>query len=132
MDGVVDATDRDTFVEEILGTVYGDANVDGVFNHDDLVDLFAASEYEDGVAGNSGWRTGDFNGDKEFDSQDIVFIFSRGGYTLIPALPGPESAHRSSIAAARANDSRKQADDPLPDDERDLKVHRQLREVFHD
>ena len=28
MDGVVDATDRDTFVEEILGTVYGDANVD--------------------------------------------------------------------------------------------------------
>ncbi|MBJ42538.1 MAG: hypothetical protein CMJ80_04485, partial [Planctomycetaceae bacterium] len=94
MDGVVDATDRDTFVEEILGTVYGDANIDGVFKHDDVVDLFAASEYEDGVAGNSGWRTGDFNGDKEFDSQDIVFIFSRGGYTLIPALPGPESAHR--------------------------------------
>ena len=121
----MDATDRETLVEQILGTVYGDANFDGIFNHDDLVGLFAASEYEDGIAGNSAWHTGDFNGDREFDSEDLVFIFSRGGYSLTPALPRPAPSRLSNLAAVLADESRKRADDPQPDDERDVEIHRE-------
>lgn len=77
-----------------LNTYIGDANLDGEFSSSDIVDLFAAGEYEDGVAQNSRWETGDFNGDAEFDSGDIVFSFAEGGYELGPrdaVVPEPAS-----------------------------------------
>ena len=33
----------------------------------DLIDIFQAGEYEDGVVSNSTWSTGDWNGNAEFD-----------------------------------------------------------------
>ncbi len=63
----------------------GDANRDGLFNSDDLVSLFIAGEYEDGITGNSTWDTGDFNHDKEFDSGDLVLALQCGKYeTVLP------------------------------------------------
>ena len=38
-------------IEGILGTTYGDANLDGVFNSQDLVAVFQVGEYEDDVLG---------------------------------------------------------------------------------
>ena len=58
--------------------------------------MFSAGEYEDGVAGNSTWGTGDWNADLEFGSGDLVAAFTDGGYEAGPrramtAVPEPSS-----------------------------------------
>jgi YD repeat-containing protein len=58
----------------------GDANRDARFDSADLVKVFQAGEYEDGVARNSMWDEGDWNGDLEFDSSDLVAAFQTGNY----------------------------------------------------
>jgi hypothetical protein len=60
----------------------GDANLDGLFNSSDLVAVFQAGQYEDGVIGNSNWSTGDWNCDQEFDTGDLVLAFQAGIYEL--------------------------------------------------
>ena len=55
-----------------------------------------AGEYEDGAAGNSGWATGDWNGDMDFDSSDFVAAFQGAGFEAGPraavaAVPEPSS-----------------------------------------
>jgi hypothetical protein len=37
--------------------------------------------HEDLLANNSSWEDGDWNGDGEFDSSDLVFAFANGSYT---------------------------------------------------
>ena len=98
-DGMVDAADVSDYVSrgDILNSYVGDANLDGEFNSGDLVDLFVAGEYEDGVPMNSTWSTGDFNGDGEFGSGDLVAAFVGGGYEAGPraataAVPEPAAA----------------------------------------
>ena len=66
---LTDPDARIDYVHNVLGTWIGDSNKDGEFNSGDLVQVFAAGEYEDSVAENSSWATGDWNGDKEFDSR---------------------------------------------------------------
>ena len=95
-DSLVDGDDRSTWVNELKGTYFGDANLDGEFNSGDLVEIFRIGHYEDEVAGNSSWSTGDWNGDQEFDSGDFVLAFSAGGYERGPrqeaaAVPEPNS-----------------------------------------
>lgn len=68
-------------VANVLNTVIGDVNMDGIFNSRDLVQIFAAGEYEDALTGNSSWRTGDWNCDGEFTSADFVEAFVAGSYT---------------------------------------------------
>jgi hypothetical protein len=91
-DGLVDFTDIKFFVEDpsTLNSYIGDANVDGEFNSSDLVQMFEAGEYEDGVAMNSTWNSGDFTGDGEFDSGDLVEALASGGFEL-----GPKAAVRA-------------------------------------
>jgi probable HAF family extracellular repeat protein len=93
-DGRVDAGDRAYWVHDLKHTYFGDANLDGVFGSGDLVDVFVAAQYEDGVFGNSTWSTGDWNGDLEFSSSDIVLAFQDAGYERGPraaaqAVPEP-------------------------------------------
>jgi hypothetical protein len=85
-DGKVDAMDRDELVLNLIGTVYGDANVNHVFNTGDLVRVFQAGQYEDNVANNSTWQTGDWDGNGEFDSADIVLAFQTGGFRPAAAV----------------------------------------------
>ena len=59
---------------------YGDANHDGVFNSRDLIAVFEAGEYEDGIAENSYWTEGDWNSDGDFDSSDLVVALAAGTY----------------------------------------------------
>jgi D-alanyl-D-alanine carboxypeptidase len=97
-DGVVDPLDLDHLVHEVLGTTFGDANLDGIFNSADLVEVFSAGEYEDGISGNSNWAEGDWNCDSEFDTSDLIAAFQDGGYT-----PGAQpAAARWSLAAVGA------------------------------
>jgi uncharacterized membrane protein len=96
VDGSVDSSDRQFWVHELAHTFFGDANLDGEFNSNDLVAVFEAGEYEDNLAANSGWRKGDWNGDAEFNSSDLVLAFQDSGYEQGPrgavnSVPEPAS-----------------------------------------
>ena len=89
-DSEITKSDRTVLIQDILNTYFGDSNLDGEFNSADLVNIFAAGEYEDAIEGNSTWSTGDWSGNGEFDSADLVLAFQDGGYEL-----GPREAVRS-------------------------------------
>ncbi|MCA9217985.1 MAG: hypothetical protein KDB27_33170 [Planctomycetales bacterium] len=87
-DGVVNQTDREIWVEQLANTYFGDSNFDGQFDTGDLVTVFSAAEYEDGIANNSTWAEGDWDGDGDFGSGDLVFVFKRNEYEI-----GPRATH---------------------------------------
>ena len=92
--GRVDGFDRLAWLTDIKQTVFGDADLDGVFDSNDMVQVFVAGEYEDGIPGNSTWAEGDFGGDGEFDSDDMVLAFQTGAYEKgksASAVPEPGS-----------------------------------------
>lgn len=69
----------------------GDANLDGRFDSGDLTTVFQAGEYEDGVESGSFWMTGDWDGDREFGTSDLLVAFQDGGYSAAAiAVPEPE------------------------------------------
>lgn len=91
--GIVDEADRTYWVRDIKRTDFGDANLDGLFNSADLVAVFKAGEYEDAIIGNSTWSDGDWNGDREFGSGDLVAAFTscfecRAGVATVPEPSG--------------------------------------------
>lgn len=89
----VDLEDRARWVHNVKRTTFGDANLDGLFDSRDLVNVFAAGQYEDSLVDNSKWETGDWNGDCEFTTQDLVLAFQDGGYERsAAAAPIPEPA----------------------------------------
>lgn len=95
-DASVDSLDLSHWVREVAKTYFGDSNLDGEFNSRDLVDVFVAGEYEDGIDSNSGWSNGDWNGDAEFSTADLVTAFEDGGYdrgprTDVNTVPEPSS-----------------------------------------
>ncbi len=93
-DKSVSLADHQYLVQNILKTWIGDANLDGQFNSTDFVSVFQIGEYEDAVAGNSGWSDGDWNGDRDFTSGDFVAAFQDGGFeqgprAAVSAVPEP-------------------------------------------
>ena len=80
-DGRIDELDRDVMVRDILQTNYGDVNLDGVFDSEDLVRLLQIGSFEEGDDRDSTWGDGDWNGDGDFTSEDFVLAFQSGGYT---------------------------------------------------
>jgi uncharacterized membrane protein len=102
-DAVVDELDRRFWVHDLARTWFGDANLDGVFNSTDLVDVFQAGQYEDAQAGNSTWSTGDWNEDGVFGSGDLVAALQDGGYeqgprATVSAVPEPGGMFLITIA----------------------------------
>jgi hypothetical protein len=87
-DKLVDFDDRRVWVHDLKRTYFGDSNLDGQFNSNDLVAVFQAGEYEDTLAFNSKWASGDWNGDGDFTTNDLVLAFQDGGYER-----GPRAAH---------------------------------------
>ncbi|MCA9166957.1 MAG: lamin tail domain-containing protein, partial [Planctomycetales bacterium] len=79
--GETDFDDMRYLIGEVLHTSFGDANLDGVFNSTDLILVFQAGEYEDGIADNSSWSSGDWDCDGEFTTADLVLAFQGGSYT---------------------------------------------------
>ncbi|MCA9216911.1 MAG: hypothetical protein KDB27_27770 [Planctomycetales bacterium] len=80
VDGVVDFDDHGFWVRTLKYTFVGDANLDGLFGTEDMVEVFKFGQFEDGVSGNSTWQTGDWNGDGDFDTGDFVAAFKAGGF----------------------------------------------------
>ena len=91
-DGTTNLDDLTALVQNVLGTSAGDAQLDGIFDSNDLVEVLQAGQYNDGFANNSTWTTGDWNCDGEFDSEDIVAAFISGRYVA----DAPPAVHRVS------------------------------------
>jgi hypothetical protein len=105
-DGLRNVDDLVYFVESVLRTSVGDANLDGTFNSSDLVKALQAGEYEDGVANNSTWEEGDWNCDGEFSTQDLVLALQRGGYVAAGRPAAAVDAVLGAIGAAIERDVR--------------------------
>lgn len=82
--GVIEFEDLRIAVQDLHNTYFGDANDDGEFNSNDLIQVFVAGLYENGVSDDAVWSTGDWNGDGEFSSSDLVISFQDGGYEQGP------------------------------------------------
>ena len=104
-DGLVDTNDRNAMVFDVLGTTYGDADVDDAFDSQDFVDIFQMGEYNDDIPGNSTWEEGDWNGDGDFNELDIMLAFAYGGYedSAQPALAARASHDRGVVSALEAD-----------------------------
>ena len=79
-DGRVNAFDRAYLLSVVLDSKVGDSNLDGLFNTEDMVQVFQIGQYEDNANQNSGWAAGDWNGDGDFDAADFVLAFQSGQY----------------------------------------------------
>ena len=82
--------------------LYGDANLDGLFNSTDLVQVFQAGKYETSQAAD--WNQGDWNGDGRFDSQDLIATFQRGTYSLAAVAAVKAVPFKGSLQAVESND----------------------------
>jgi hypothetical protein len=97
-DGMIDQADRAYWVKDIKNTYFGDADLNGVFDTSDFVKVLQAGHYEDEIVGNSTWATGDWSGDCEFNTNDLILVFQEGGYEMGPraatgvaAVPEPSA-----------------------------------------
>ncbi|MCA9151505.1 MAG: hypothetical protein KDA92_19465, partial [Planctomycetales bacterium] len=108
-DGVVDTADRDLMVFDLMKTTYGDANFDGVFNSSDLIVVFQAGQYEDGLPVNSMWATGDWDMDGEFSTSDLVTAFQTGAYVAAATTASQAATSVNVAQIASANESRPSA-----------------------
>ena len=77
-DGRVEQEDADELVQTIMGTQYGDTNLDAVFDSFDLLRVLQTGLYRKDVS--AGWEAGDWDGDGRFNSLDLVFALQFGGY----------------------------------------------------
>lgn len=96
-DRSVNEADRSFWVASLRKTYFGDSNLDGQFNTQDLVLVFQRGEFEDSAAGNSTWEDGDWNGDTDFTTADFVTAFQDGGFeqgprAAVATVPEPAGA----------------------------------------
>jgi hypothetical protein len=85
-DRAIDKEDLRVWVEDLKGTHFGDANLDGEFNSTDLVNVLQAGQCEDALEDNSGWASGDWNADGDFTNSDLVLALQAGGYDQGPRV----------------------------------------------
>lgn len=93
-DNLVNDGDRTVWVKNLRKTWFGDADLNGVFDSNDFVQVFSVGKYETKTS--AGWEEGDWDGNGVFDSGDFVRAFQDGGYELAPAaaaatVPEPAS-----------------------------------------
>lgn len=95
-DTLTTTADVRVWVHDLARTWLGDANLNGQFSTDDLVDVFQAGKYETGDP--ASWASGDWNSDGLFNSGDLVLVLQEGGYesgprpSLTATVPEPGSA----------------------------------------
>lgn len=87
-DNRVTVEDHRHLVQDLIGTTYGDANLDLIFDSTDLVLISQAGKYETGQY--AGWQEGDFNADRLFASDDLTLALQTGAYEVSsPQEPFP-------------------------------------------
>ena len=93
-DGTVDSGDVDFLVTTILGTQFGDFNLDGLIDTTDLTILATNFGLSD-----PGWAGGDANGDGVVDTTDLTIMASNFGF-VAGAAAVPEPASIALVGAA--------------------------------
>lgn len=79
--GAVNQADMDEMVLRVLGTCYGDANLDGRVDFLDYLTLKRHFETDAAIAPAAmGWRDGDFDGDGDVDRDDFVALRANFGF----------------------------------------------------
>ena len=78
-DGPVGQEDFDDLVLNVLGTDYGDANLDGVVDGSDY------TAWADHYGQSGGWADGDFSGDGAIDGADYTVWADHYGDSGVPA-----------------------------------------------
>lgn len=86
-DGSVDVTDRDRWVETLVGTKYGDANLDLSVDFEDFLALSRGFHLVDSAT----WEDGDFNGDGFSSFSDFLILSRNFGATdeVVSSVPEP-------------------------------------------
>ncbi len=80
-------------VNEILGTEFGDANLDGA------VDVLDLSLLATSFGSSAGWANGDYNGDGIVDVLDLSILATNFGFSAAPAVTAvPEPASLALLA----------------------------------
>ncbi len=89
-DGLLDSSDRNVLVHDLVNTYFGDANLDGMVNASDL------NEVGFNWLGAAGWAGGDFTGDGLVNAADLNvlgFQWQKGvGPGTASPLPEPAAA----------------------------------------
>jgi len=93
-DGDLDGEDMDELVHNILGSEYGDADLDGEVDVEDFEDLVA------GFGLRAGWSDGDFSGDGRVDLLDFAVIRGTFGSAEAPPPPAPSAPPQSPLSAS--------------------------------
>lgn len=90
-DGQTNTLDVTVLVEDILGTLFGDANLDGVVDGSDF-NVWNSYKFTTGT----GWASGDFNGDGSTDGSDFgiwnSWKFQSGSGGALRLVPEPASS----------------------------------------
>jgi len=76
----VNAADHQFLADRLMNLYFGDSNLDGQFDSADLIQVFVFGTYEDQIPLNSHWQSGDWSGDLEFSSSDLILAFQQAGY----------------------------------------------------
>ncbi len=97
-DKQVDLDDIYVWIKRLKGTWIGDADVNGVFDSNDFVDVFVIGKYETGRP--AVWHEGDWNGDGFFSTDDFVEAFVDGGYELGPTNTVRAASAPNQVASA--------------------------------
>jgi hypothetical protein len=79
-DGLLTSADMDELVREILGTEYGDHDLDGDVDGADLAAI------RGGFATGAGWASGDNDGDGDVDGSDFLRWQQFAGFTNMPVI----------------------------------------------
>jgi MYXO-CTERM domain-containing protein len=82
----VDQEDRRIWIEDLFGTLFGDANLSTDVGFDDFVRL-AENFGETG-----GWAEGDFDGDASVTFGDFVILAENFGVSAAATVPEPAGA----------------------------------------
>ncbi|MEM9752392.1 MAG: hypothetical protein AAF916_03310 [Planctomycetota bacterium] len=108
LDSNADVTlgDVNVLVTSVLGTVFGDANLDATIDQSDLNAVL-----NNWGALDAGWATGDFNGDRAVNQSDLNAVLNQWGTSAAPNLAGlpipePASAFALTLLAATTRRTR--------------------------
>jgi uncharacterized protein YjbI with pentapeptide repeats len=125
-DGNIDLEDYRVWVKDLKHTWFGDANLDGEFDSDDLIQVLSARKYETTESVFFGdihnpviWSEGDWNADHEFTTADLVVALADGGYergprAAVASVPEPATLATLLVGViAVLSASRTRREDPL-------------------